>query len=77
MNPSDRDWDRKNLTGGLSPVILFCLDQVTVVMVQPQRGQSEPVPERQVVPQLEQVLAAVCADAAQPQPFTGATLPQA
>lgn len=73
MNPSDRDWDRKNLTGGLSPVILFCLDQVTVVMVQPQRGQSEPVPERQVVPQLEQVLAEL-----QPvQPFLPVlTLPQ-
>lgn len=40
-----------------------------LVMVHPQRGHSEPVPERQVVPQWEQVLA----DAV----LTGATLPQA
>lgn len=39
-----------------------------LVMVQPQRGQSEPVPERQVVPQWEQVLAdAVLTDATLPQ----------
>ena len=29
--------------------------QLTLVMVQPQRGHSEPCPERQVVPQWEQV----------------------
>ena len=52
----------------------FCF-QLTPVMVQPQRGQSDPVPDRQVVPQLEHVLAA---DAeVQPQLRFGAVLPQA
>ena len=47
-------------------------------MVQPQRGHREPVPDRQVVPQLEQVLAADTVEAVLPQhPLTGATLPQA
>ena len=44
-------------------------DQLMLVMVHPQRGPSEPVPERQVVPQWEQVLAEAV--------LTGATLPQA
>ena len=34
---------------------VFDADQLTLVMVQPQRGHSEPCPERQVVPQWEQV----------------------
>ena len=41
-------------------------------MVHPQRGHSDPVPDRQVVPQFEQVLAVarlpIAADAPQPQP---------
>lgn len=44
--------------------IFLC--QLTEVMVLPQRGQSEPRLEAQVVPQLEQVL----------QPDTGVVLPQ-
>ena len=40
--------------------------QLIFVIAQPQRGQSEPEPDRQVVPQLEQVLA-VLADATVPQ----------
>ena len=49
-------------------------------MVHPLRGHREPVPDRQVVPQLEQVLAldAAAALTLLPQhPLTGATLPQA
>ena len=42
--------------------------QLMLVMVQPQRGHSEPCPERQVVPQWEQVDAAAGFPAlAQPQ----------
>lgn len=41
--------------------------QVTLVIVHPQRGQSDPVPERQVVPQCEQVLADVRGFATLPQ----------
>ena len=50
--------------------------QLTPVIVQPQRGQSAPVPDRQVVPQLEQVLA-VAPFAAQPQVRPGDAQPQA
>lgn len=42
--------------------------QLTLVMVQPQRGHSDPWPDRQVVPQLEQVDAvAGLPEATQPQ----------
>ena len=44
-------------------------------MVQPHLGQREPVPDRQVVPQLEQVLA-VPQDAQPLLPLAVATLPQ-
>jgi len=48
------------------------------VMVQPQRGQSAPVPERQVVPQLEHVLGTDAAVLpAHPQLRPDAVLPQA
>lgn len=40
-------------TDGAAPE--FRPTQLTLVMVQPQRGHSEPCPERQVVPQWEQV----------------------
>ena len=43
--------------------------QLTLVMVQPQRGHSEPCPERQVVPQWEQVEAVAA--------FPALTQPQA
>jgi len=46
------------------------------VMVQPQRGHRLPVPERQVVPQLEQVLGEEALPE-QPQPRFEFTLPQA
>ena len=48
---------------------IFLANQLTLVMVQPQRGHSEPWPERQVVPQWEQV------EAVAALPF--AQLPQA
>ena len=53
--------------------------QLMPVMVQPQRGHSEPVPDRQVVPQLEQVLAdGVGVEfVVAPQPWPCAALPQA
>ena len=54
MNPSEGKGSG-NRTRSLRLRVL--LHQLTPVMVQPQRGQSEPVPDRQVVPQLEQVLA--------------------
>ena len=38
-----------------------------LVIAQPQRGQSEPAPDRQVVPQLEQVLAPAATGVAAPQ----------
>ena len=51
------------------PAAVFVLAQLTLVMVQPQRGHSEPCPERQVVPQWEQVEAVAA--------FPPAQLPQA
>lgn len=36
---------------------IYCLRQLRPVMVLPHLGQSDPLPERQVVPQWEQVLA--------------------
>ena len=56
MNPSERDWEPKT-SEPEQCCSGFLLYQLTLVMVHPQRGQSEPVPEKQVVPQLEQVLA--------------------
>ena len=57
-----RLWNRQMQSYGilLRPEITlsgrsFDADQLTLVMVQPQRGHSEPCPERQVVPQWEQV----------------------
>ena len=44
---------------------IFVAGQLTLVMVQPQRGHSEPWPERQVVPQWEQVEAVAALPLAQ------------
>lgn len=78
LNPSLYQGIREPLPGTYVPGLLFAGLQLIPVMVQPQRGQSEPVPDRHVVPQLEQVLAVAAAPLElQPQPFAAATLPHA
>lgn len=60
--------------GACAPGLFASARQLTPVIVHPQRGQSAPVPERQVVPQFEQVQAE--ARVAHPQFREGAALPQ-
>ena len=78
-NPPEGGWvqfQTDGTAGDFSPRLLYCpqpyagrirIAQVTLVIVHPQRGQSDPVPERQVVPQCEQVLADVRGLATLPQ----------
>ena len=53
MRPESALSGRRSLRSGQD--LRAAARQLTLVMVQPQRGHSEPCPERQVVPQWEQV----------------------